>query len=899
MGIYGERFVLADFDGDGVLDVVAVQSNVPYGAGSAVLLRGSHVGGYSLLPAVTIANGDLLDVVTADFDRDGKPDLAMIDHANREVRVLRGLGAGLFAPAVLYSTGDDPVSMAIGDVNRDGALDLLIANGGTSPQLLMGVLISGTPTGTFTSRPGPYTPFHAVSMYAADLDGDQIVDIAVEEQSDTAVAIFRGRGAKGLWNGDWDPAVRYKLHDQPTYIRALDIDGDGRLDLVCGTYNGHSTTLLGAGGLNFREDSQIGELHVKAPFGVADWLHDGRKSLAIADPGEATLRLAVVNTPIAFANDAMIAAQPTRGNTVAAAVADLDGDGVDDAIAISRDSSMVSVMLSRCSSLAPAQSPGAGWNADGVALASTSGVKSAPRVTSDGRGGAFVAWSDAATAPAHVVVQHVLADGRRDPAWTEGGAVMFPRASAATAPRIVHDGGSGAWVAWDEAPAAGRGVYGARILSDGRIPAWWPLVGSADDPLGRSLGGAFDIREDGRRGWVQSWLASPGDDARLQRFTGAGATLLPGGTTGLPIGGSGESRSEPLALADGATGTFTCWRTLVTAGALVRLTLQRTRDDGSVAPGWPAGGIVLASATSDRHLVDAQGDQRGGLYVLWSDSAPGTPRLFAQHVDSAGARLGPAAGIAVSTLAATQADGRLAVLPDGSALVAFVFDGGDGGDLYVQHLAGGGLAGDATPAGRALCTATGAQLAPVILADGLGGAFVAWQDHRGSDLDVYASRIDGTGRAGLSWAFDGTRIAGAAGDQSAPQLASLGSGQAIVVWSDARSGVAKPYAARLSPISPVTAVETPRVPRFVLTSVMPNPTRGRFALRYALPTPGTARLEVLDVAGRRMLTRELHAADASEQEWSVERDVRWAPGVYLVRLTHAGEVRSARVVLLR
>jgi hypothetical protein len=897
-GLHAERFVLADFDHDGVLDVVAVQPNVPFGNGGAVFLRGTHTNGYSLSAPVHFATGDLLEVVTADFDQDGNADVAMLDHTAHQIRVMRGLGNGAFAAPTLYSTEDDPVGLATGDVDRDGITDLLIANGGTSTQLLMGHGVHGVADGTFTSRPGPYTGSHPVSLSVADLDGDLIPDIAVEEQNSLTVALFRGLGSNGIWNGDWAEPVRFALHDQPTYVRLVDIDGDGWRDVVCATYNGLSTVLLGGKGFTFHVDSLLGDAHVKAPFGEADWLHDGRKSLVIADPGESTLRLEAVESPVQFAFDALGTRQLTFGPTVAAACADLDGDGVDDAIAVSRDTSMFSVLLSRCPSLAPLQSAGSGWNAAAVALSVSPGAKSAPRVASDSHGGAYITWSDGGMTPAHVVVQHLLPSGQRDPNFTDGGVVVSPRASAATSPQVVTDGGGGAWVFWDEAPAAGRGIYGAKVLSDGRVPVWWSQFGYADRATGRALAGSFEIREDGHRGWAQAWVSGAGDDARAQLFAGNRDSVWAPGDVGLPVGTPSTPRSEVIVIADAGLGAFKCWRSTDPAVPGVRVLLSRITRSGAGAPGWPAAGVLLAGGLTDRHLLDLAGDGRGGVWVLWNDSRSGTARVFAQHVDSVGAVLGAASGIAVCDRAGTEAAARLVPLASGNAIVVLVNDSGDGGDIVTQVLAGGGVASGAVTAGRTVCAAPGAQTLPVAIADGLGGAFVAWQDKRGVLSDVFATRLDGNAVPVSPWPANGSPLCIAAGEHTAPQMATLGPGQAIVVFSDMRSGVSAPYAARLSPVAPVTGVEDAVPLAMAFVNVSPNPSHGAFALRFVLASHGTAELDVWDISGRRVHHESLGALAAGAHEWHMSGEAL-PPGVYLARVTQGAASRTARVVVLQ
>jgi hypothetical protein len=97
----------------------------------------------------------------------------------------------------------------------------------------------------------------------------------------------------------------------------------------------------------------------------------------------------------------------------------------------------------------------------------------------------------------------------------------------------------------------------------------------------------------------------------------------------------------------------------------------------------------------------------------------------------------------------------------------------------------------------ALCTAIDAQYNPQIASDGSGGAIVVWYDRRnGSDYDIYVQRVNSTGV--VQWTTDGVALCALAGDQAAPQILADGAGGAIVVWADGRSVAPGVYAQRVS-----------------------------------------------------------------------------------------------------
>jgi len=99
------------------------------------------------------------------------------------------------------------------------------------------------------------------------------------------------------------------------------------------------------------------------------------------------------------------------------------------------------------------------------------------------------------------------------------------------------------------------------------------------------------------------------------------------------------------------------------------------------------------------------------------------------------------------------------------------------------------------PNGTAICTASEDQWISYICSDGEGGAIITWIDDRGSDLDIYAQRVDSNGT--VIWTTNGVPICTASNDQRISDICSDGIGGAIIVWEDDRSGPSKVYAQRV------------------------------------------------------------------------------------------------------
>lgn len=97
--------------------------------------------------------------------------------------------------------------------------------------------------------------------------------------------------------------------------------------------------------------------------------------------------------------------------------------------------------------------------------------------------------------------------------------------------------------------------------------------------------------------------------------------------------------------------------------------------------------------------------------------------------------------------------------------------------------------------------------------------------------------------------------------------------------------------------TPPAWLDVPAFPALALRGAGPNPARGAPTLRFALPGDGPARLEVFDLLGRQVRAYDVGARGAGEHALALGDGAPWPPGVYLARLTRAGEVRRTRFVI--
>src|SRR3954471_1396861 len=306
-------------------------------------------------------------IVTADFNLDTRPDLAVVNSSSDNVTILLGDGAGGFTPAPgsPVTVGQTPKSVAVGDFNNDGKPDFVADNfiGGSVSVFL------GDGVGGFTQANNSPVAMAGGPIYVAtgDFNADGLADLATANISPAGIGILIGTG-----NGGFAAAPASPIPDgSNTFPQGLaigDLNGDTRPDIAVANHMSSTVNvLLGSGG-----NGAVGFLPaVGSPFPTANGptAGNGPANIAIGDvngdgkPDLATANDSSNNSSVFLGNGlgrfAHIAGSPfsAGSGSLGVATGDLNGDGRADVAVANRTTNNLTVLLSTGSSLAAGPTP--------------------------------------------------------------------------------------------------------------------------------------------------------------------------------------------------------------------------------------------------------------------------------------------------------------------------------------------------------------------------------------------------------------------------------------------------------------------------------------------------------------------------------------------------------------
>jgi hypothetical protein len=337
VGLKPASVIAADFNGDGKLDLAA--ANISSNTVSILLGRGDG----SFGPKTDFATSAGPSAVTAgDFDGDGRLDLAVASKSASRVSILLGKGDGTFSTPTNFAVGTGPVSVATADFSGDGKLDLAVANhdSGTASVLL------GKGDGTFGPKTDFVTGALPVFVVAGDFNADGKLDLAVAHNSPGTVSVLAGKG-----DGTFGPKTDFVTGSDPRSLTTAVFNLNHKLDIATANSSANSVSvLLGKGDGTFDPKIDLGTDTEPISVTAADFNGDGRSDLLTGNVGYSfygfyqypTVSLFRGNGNGTFGPRADFSTGLTPGSV---ATGDFNGDGNLDVATANADGNTVSVLL--------------------------------------------------------------------------------------------------------------------------------------------------------------------------------------------------------------------------------------------------------------------------------------------------------------------------------------------------------------------------------------------------------------------------------------------------------------------------------------------------------------------------------------------------------------------------
>lgn len=269
----------SDLDGDGDLDLAAAN---PFGVGVFINQGEKTFQRGQSLPV----GSNPIRVLGLDLDGDGDNDLATANTLFNfgvadNVSVLLNRGNGAFSTPRNYAVGSGPVSIAGGDLNGDGSVDLAVVNS----QSQSASILFNSGNGSMASAVHFTVAMFPASLALLDLDGDGDLDLAVGNASsqpeNDSVPLFLNDGRGKFSRGASLPAGFNFL---PVDVKAGDLDGDGDMDLASANFWGSFSVFLNLGAASFAPtvNYALSRNGSALSLALADFDSDGDPDIALA-----------------------------------------------------------------------------------------------------------------------------------------------------------------------------------------------------------------------------------------------------------------------------------------------------------------------------------------------------------------------------------------------------------------------------------------------------------------------------------------------------------------------------------------------------------------------------------------------------------------------------------------
>ncbi|CAF1191220.1 unnamed protein product [Rotaria sordida] len=269
------------FNNDNYLDIAVAN----YGTNNIGIFLGNKNGTFSNQKIFSLNSSRPFFITIGDFNNDNKMDIIVANYGTNTIGILLGNDDGSFQDQITYSTGYDslPYALVVGDFNKDKQLDIAVANYGTDN---IGIFL-GYGNGSFGNQKTYTTTLNSnpSSMAIGDLNNDNYLDIIVANSGTGNIGIFLG-----YEDGTFSTQNTFSINSncRPHYINVGYFDQDNQLDVVVvDSENDQVHILLQYDNGTFATITTYDAISGSSPFFVAITNHnnDNQSDIAIVNYG--------------------------------------------------------------------------------------------------------------------------------------------------------------------------------------------------------------------------------------------------------------------------------------------------------------------------------------------------------------------------------------------------------------------------------------------------------------------------------------------------------------------------------------------------------------------------------------------------------------------------------------
>ena len=320
------------------------------------------------------------------------------------------------------------------------------------------------------------------------------------------------------------------------------------------------------------------------------------------------------------------------------------------------------------------------WTVNGISLTGGTGDQTTPAITSDGAGGAIVAWvtGDSGTGMQDISAQRIDGDGVLQ--WTAHGVAVAAATGNQRSATICSDAAGGAIIVWEDWRTGESDLYSQRLDAGGT--AQWASNGVVVCSAAGDQAWSTAV-SDGMGGVIVAWEDTPFGNADIyaQRVNGSGAAQW--AMDGVPVAVADRTQDAPAIIADGAGSFLIAW-TDYRSGVDTDIYAQKLASDGTAA--WAVNGVAICGDVDSQRYPQLAPDGAGGAFIVW-EVFRDEYDIYAQRVGSSGSILWDPKGVEICTFDASQWDPSIVAVGnhDGAVIAWTDFrnvSSGYGRDLY-------------------------------------------------------------------------------------------------------------------------------------------------------------------------------------------------------------------------